>query len=120
MQFEIEGVDQDVATRLIGELRRLLIRKGADPADMSLVRSDKNAMDQGSILQIASQLDFLVWAEKGLSIAVIAHCLYDLVRHHVVTIVVNNEQKAAKIRPTTMGVDEIVKLLEDITKKDAQ
>ena len=76
LRFEFAGVDDGVATTLAQDLRSKLIENGASPDELKMVRKNESDMNLGDILQAAMSLDMLALAEKGLTVAVIAHCAF--------------------------------------------
>ena len=117
LKFEFTDVEEDRAASLAQSLRRKLIEHGADPDDLAFAAVNESNMGIGSVLEIASQLNFLGPAEAGLHVAVIAHCLYDLLRREDLTIIAGTSTNKIKIkRSATMSVEE----LQDAIKQVAQ
>ena len=75
--FSFPGLEQGVAATLARHLRSSLIQKGADADHLKFARSSQNDMSLGDLLQLATSLDYLLIAEKGLTLAAIAHTLFD-------------------------------------------
>jgi hypothetical protein len=118
LKFEFADIDEDRATMLAQRLRRKLIEHGAKPDDLAFAGALKSNMGISSILEIASHINFLTYAETGLHVAVIAHCLYDLLRREVVTVIVEGPKKKIEIKPSAMSVDELQGAIEKVAQGD--
>ncbi len=118
LKFEFTDIDEDRAAMLAQGLRRKLIEHGAKPDDLTFVGGLKSNMGIGSILQIAAQMDLLSSAEIGLHVAVIAHCLYDLLRRERVTVIVEGAEKKIEIKPTAMSIEELQEAIKKVEGGD--
>jgi hypothetical protein len=118
LKIEFTGIEKDRASLLAQGLRRKLIEHGADPDDLSFVGTDKSNMSIGSVLEIVSQINFLGPAEAGLHVAVIAHCLYDLLRRQGVTIIAEGSRKKIEIKPSAMGVEELREAIQQVAQSN--
>jgi hypothetical protein len=116
LKIEFTGIDEDRAAFLAQGLRRKLIEHGANPDDLAFVGAAKSNMSIGNVLEILSQINFLGPAEAGLHIAVIAHCLYELLRRQGVTIVAEGSKKKIEIKPSAMSVEELREAIQQVAQ----
>jgi hypothetical protein len=115
LKIEFTGIEEDRAALLTQGLRRKLIEHGANPDDLVFVGAVKSNMSGiGSVLEIVSQINFLGPMETGLHVAVIAHCLYDLLRRQGVTIIAEGSKKKIEIKPSAMRVEELREAIEQV------
>jgi hypothetical protein len=115
LKIEFADIEEDRAALLAQGLRRKLIEHGAKPDDLVFVGGAKSNMSIGSVLEIVSQINLISSAETGLHIAVIAHCLYDLLRRQSVTVIANG-RKRMEIKPSAMSVEELSAAIQQVVQ----
>lgn len=118
LKIEFTGVEEDRAALLAQSLRRKLIERGAKPDDLAFAGAAKSNMSVSSVLEIASQINLISSMEVGLHVAVIAHCVYDLLRRDVVTVVMEGSKKKIEIKPSAMRVEQLREAIQQVAHDD--
>jgi hypothetical protein len=118
LRFQLTDIAEDRATMLAQSLRRKFIENGVDPDELAFVGMSKNNMGISNILELITQINLVGTAETGLHVAVIAHCLYDLLRREVVTVVVEGPKKKIEIKPSAMSMEELQGTIHQVAQDD--
>jgi hypothetical protein len=110
MELSFAGITSVKAGRLAEELELALLKAGAPPQALSLIRSSPQNMDFGTILGIDVHAVAQVLGSIGY-IACFVKCIHEVVSKHHVTIVITTEKGSVEIPASEVKADIIEKAI---------
>jgi hypothetical protein len=118
MELAVKGVSEADASMLVQELELSLLRSGVPASAVALKRSSPENMDFGSLLSI--DLEMVLEALGAARYIVrLAHCIFELVTKHRVSIRITTQDGTIDIPPDHADVETIKTALTQLRAKGA-